>query len=154
MKNNNNKNLPGGSPKQVPSLGVFEFRLKKMITEVLLALPLYLILFFIWWGFQPLIKALTYVGDTFYDHFFDDVADTPKESIAQHRKREQLKSVLGKRQGNLLGKLTHERVDKASDETINKKYAEHNPRELNEEYEKTGKALGKHVINLHSTGIS
>ena len=26
-------------------------------------------------------------------------------------------------------------------------------RELNEKYEETGKALGKHVINLHSRGI-
>ena len=45
-------------------------------------------------------------------------------------------------------------MDKASDETINKKHAEYKQRELNEKGEKTGKALGKHVINLHSTGIS
>ena len=43
---------------------------------------------------------------------------------------------------------------KASDETINKKYAEYKQRELNEKGEKTGKAIGKHVINLYSTGIS
>ena len=56
---------------------------------------------------------------------------------------------------HLLGhKWTHERVDKASDETINKKYAEYRQRELNENGENTGKALGKHVINLYSTGIS
>ena len=54
----------------------------------------------------------------------------------------------------LLGsKWTHERVDKASDETINKKYAEYIQRELNEKSEYTGKASGKHVINLYSTGI-
>ena len=47
----------------------------------------------------------------------------------------------------------HERVDKASDETINKKCAEYKQHELNEKSEKTGKALGKHVINLYSTGI-
>ena len=55
----------------------------------------------------------------------------------------------------LLGsKWTHERIDKASDETSNKTYAEHKQRELNEKGEKTGKALGKHVINLYSTRIS
>ena len=55
----------------------------------------------------------------------------------------------------LLGsKWTHGRIDKASDETINKTYAEHKQRELNEKGEKTGKALGKHVINLYSTRIS
>ena len=45
-------------------------------------------------------------------------------------------------------------MDKASDETINKKYAEYIQRELNEKGEYTGKALGKHVINLYSNGIS
>ena len=45
-------------------------------------------------------------------------------------------------------------MDRASDETINKKYAEYIQRELNEKGEYTGKALSKHVINLYSTGIS
>ena len=55
----------------------------------------------------------------------------------------------------LLGsKWTQEKEDKASDETINKTYAEYKQCELNEKGEKTGKALGKHVINLHSTRIS
>ena len=45
-------------------------------------------------------------------------------------------------------------MGKVSDETINKTYAEYKQRELNEKGEKTGKALGKHVINLYSTGIS
>ena len=45
-------------------------------------------------------------------------------------------------------------MDKASDEIINKTYAEDKQRELKEKREETGKALGKHVINLYSTGIS
>ena len=45
-------------------------------------------------------------------------------------------------------------MDKASDETINKKYVEYKQREITEKGEKTGKALGKHVINLYSIGIS
>ena len=56
---------------------------------------------------------------------------------------------------HLLGhKWTHERVGKASDETINKTYALYKQRDVKEKGEKTGKALGKHVINLYSTGIS
>ena len=52
---------------------------------------------------------------------------------------------------SLLGsKWTQEKVGKASDKTINKTYAEYKQRELNEKDEKTGKALGKHVINLYS----
>ena len=42
----------------------------------------------------------------------------------------------------------------ASDKIINKTYAEYKQRELNEKGEKNGKALGKHVINLYSIGIS
>ena len=89
------------------------------------------------------------------DHLFNMASETPKEGIEQHKKRECLKSVLDKGNGHLLGhKWTHGRVGKASDETIIKKYAEYKQRELNEKGENTGKALGKHVINLYSVGIS
>ena len=67
------------------------------------------------------------------DEFFGDIVDTPKEGIEQHKKRECLKNVTDKGKGHLLGsKWAHERVDKASDETINKTYAEYKQRELNE----------------------
>ena len=89
------------------------------------------------------------------DESFGDTVDTQKEGIGQHRKRECLKSVISKGKAYLLGsKWTHEKVNKASDETINKTYVEYKQRELNERGEKTGKALGKHIINLYSTGIS
>ena len=86
------------------------------------------------------------------DEFFGDVVDTPKEGIEQHKKREELKRVADK--GKLRHKWTHKRVDKASNEVINKTYAEYKQHELNEKGEKTAKALDKHVINLQSTGIS
>ena len=130
-----------------------EFNFKKMITEVLLVLSLYLILFFIWWQFRYSIKMMANVGDLLnIVDFFGDIIDTPKEGIEQHKKQEELKSIISK--GKLGDKWTHERVDKASDEVINKANAEYKQRELNQKGEKTGKALGKHVINLYSTGIS
>ena len=53
---------------------------------------------------------------------------------------------MDKDKGHLFGsKWIHERVDKASDKTINKKFAEYIQRELNEKGEKTEKALGKYV---------
>ena len=59
------------------------------------------------------------------DDFFGDIVDIPKERIQQNRKRECLKSVIGKGKAYLLGsKWTQERVDKASNETMNKTYAE------------------------------
>ena len=95
-----------------------------MITEVLLILPLYLLWFFIWWQFRHVIKAMADVENILnYDEFFGDIVDTPKEDIDQHRKRECLKSVTGSGKAYLLGhKWTQEKVNKASDETINKTY--------------------------------
>ena len=57
-----------------------------MITEVLLVLLLYLILFFIWWQFQRLIKIMISVGDILNDgEFFGDVVDTPNKGIELHK---------------------------------------------------------------------
>ena len=127
-----------------------------MITEVLLTLPLYLILILIWWRLQHLMKIMADVENILIDgDFFRDTVDTTKEGIEQHKKRERLKSVISKGKPYLLGsKWTQEEVDKASDKTINKTYAEYKQRELNEKGKNTGKALGKHVTNLYSTGIS
>ena len=45
-------------------------------------------------------------------------------------------------------------MDKASDQIINKTYAEYKQRELNEKGEKAAKALGKYAINFYSRRIS
>ena len=49
---------------------------------------------------------------------------------------------------------THDRVGKASDETMNKAYPKQNQCEPNEVDENTEKALGKHVDSLYSNVIS
>ena len=111
-----------------------------MIAELLLVLLLYLTLFFIWWRFQHLINIMADV-----ESILNDVVDTE-----QHKKQEELKGVIDKDKAHLLGyKWTHK-----SDEIINKTYAEYRQRKLNEKGEKNGKVLGRHVINLYSTGIS
>ena len=75
-----------------------------MITEVFLILPLYLVLFFIWWQFQHLIKIMADVGDILNDiEYFGDVVDTPKEGTEKHKKREELKSVIDKGKTHSLG---------------------------------------------------
>ena len=62
------------------------------------------------------------VGDILNDdEFFGYVVDTPKEATEQHKKREELKSNIDK--GRLGHKWTQIRVDEASDEIINKRYA-------------------------------
>ena len=94
------KNLAGGSPKQSNIVGSF-WLLKKIITELLLVLPLYLMLFFIWYRFRHLIKIMADAEDILNDEFFGDVVDTPKEGIEQHKKWEELKGIIDK------GKLGH-----------------------------------------------
>ena len=70
------------------------------------------------------------VGDVLNDDdYLVDVVDTPKEGTEQHKKREELKSIIDK--GKLGCKWTDERVDKAGDEIINKTYAEYRQREIN-----------------------
>ena len=96
------------------------------------------------------------VGDILNDNdLFEDIVDTPKEEIEQHRKRGWLKDVINMGKTHLLGyKWTLERDDKASYETNNKVYALYKQRDLNKKGEKTGKVPAKYVINLYSTGIS
>ena len=96
------------------------------------------------------------VGDILNDNeFFGDVIDTPKEGTEQHKKREKLKSVIGKGKAHLLEhKWTDGRLGKVSNEIIIKTYTEYRQYELNKKGEKTEKALGKHIINLYSTRIS
>ena len=95
-----------------------------------------------WYRFRRLIKIMGDIENILTnDEFFGDTVDTPKEGIEQHKKRECLKSVIDKGKAHLLGhKWTHERVNKSSDETINKTYAEYRQRELNEKGKKTGNA--------------
>ena len=79
------------------------------------------------------------IMDDVGDILFGDVVDTPKEGIEQHKKREELKSVMDKGKAHLLGhKSTHGRVARASDETI-KMYAAYRQRELNEKLKKLQK---------------
>ena len=60
------------------------------------------------------------------DDFFGDTVDTSKEGTVEYRKRECLKIVIRSGKAHLLWrKWAHEKADKASDETINKTYAEY-----------------------------
>ena len=54
-------------------------------------------------AFPHLIKIMADVGDKLNDDdFFDDVVDTPKEDIEQHKKWEKLKSIINKGKAHLL----------------------------------------------------
>ena len=92
--------------------------IKKM--EVLLVLPLYLIWFFIWWRFRHVIKAMADVENILNnDDFFGDTNDTPKKYL-----KKEIVSVSAFSLASAIIKWIQEKVCKASDEIINKTYAE------------------------------
>ena len=83
--------------------------------------------------------------------FLETLLIHQRKALSNIKKREELKDAVDK---NRLYKWTHRKIEKVSNEIINKTYAEYKQREVNEKGEKTGKALGKHVINIYSSGIS
>ena len=70
-----------------------------------LILPLYIILFAIWWQFQHVISKIMADVENILcnDEFFADTVDTPKESVEQYRKQECLKTTISKDKVNFLG---------------------------------------------------
>ena len=64
-----------------------------MIAELLLVLPLYLALFFIWYQFRHLIKIMADV-----ENILNDVVDTPKEATEQNKKTRRIKECLRQEQ--------------------------------------------------------
>ena len=102
-----------------------------------------------WWRFRHVIKMMADVENILNDEeFLEILFYTPKKGAEQHSKQECLKGAISKDKGQ------KRRNSTISHETINKTYAEYKQHELNEKDEKTGKALGKHLISLYSTGTS
>ena len=80
-----------------------------------------------------------------------------KKCIEQNKETRMFKGCIKEGKVYLLGgkkQRTLERVDKASDRTINKIYAEYKQHKLKENGETTKRALGRHVIGLYLSGIS
>ena len=77
-----------------------------------------------------------------------DIPDNPSDS--QRGKREFLIDLIN--QGKL--RLPINKIKEASDAEIEKFYNEYQQKELKHKSEKTGKAVGKHIVNLYSQNIS
>ena len=126
-----------------------------MLFELSLVLHLYAIVFWfhlvllrVFFQFRPIIKIITEFN------FFDEV-DTPKEGVENREKCEFLKDLIA--QGKKLpGKKlwTVELMDQASNEEVEKLHSKYTQKELQHKGEKTGKAMGKHLIKIYSNGVS
>ena len=89
------------------------------------------------------------------EFIFIDEVDTPKEGMENREKREFLKELIT--QGKKLpGKKpwTVELIDQASNEEVEKLHSKYFQKDLQHKGEKTGKAMGKHMINIYANGVS
>ena len=119
-----------------------------MLFELALVLPLYAIIFWLFFQFRPIIKIMTEFN------FFDEV-DTPRKGVENRETRQFLKDLIT--QGKKLpGKKpwTVELIDQASNEEVEKLHSKYTQKELQHKGEKTGKAMGKHLIKIYSNGVS
>ena len=85
-----------------------------------------------------------------------DVVDTPAEAFEQNN-RQKLIDLINQGKAHLLpGKTpwTIKRLTKTPEKVINKIYNDYKQREIQQKAVKTGQALGTHVTNLYSTGVS
>ena len=113
-----------------------------MLFELALVLPLYAIIFRLFFQFRPIIKIMTEFN------FFDEV-DTPKEGVENRERREFFKDLIT--QGKKFpGKnpWTVELIDQASNEEVEKLNSKYTQKELQHKEEKTGKAMGKHLTKI------
>ena len=90
-----------------------------MFLEVLLALPLYIFIFYVFIRYKYIIKAMTSLDNLLSNL---DVVDTPKEEVEQQR--ETIKDVIEHGKTKLLpgkkGKWSSDEIDKKTDEEVEK----------------------------------
>ena len=87
-----------------------------------------------------------------------DVVDTPAEAFEQNNNnRQKLIDLINQGKAHLLPDKTPwtiKRLTKTPETVINKIYNDYKQREIQQKAVKTGQALGTHVTNLYSTGVS
>ena len=99
-----------------------------MISEMQLVIPLYLVLFLIWYRFRHVIKAMTVKHILMNDEFFGDTMDTPREGTEQHQKQEYLKG----KSASIREKMDARKSIQGKLLIISKPFAEYKQREITE----------------------
>ena len=131
-----------------------------MLIEILLfliAITPYLIIFMFLKGFRYIINRMTDIEQIFSlieDIPNENVVDTPAEAFED---RQKLIDIINEGKAHLLpGKTpwTIKRISKTPETVINKIYNDYEEREIRQKAVKTGQALGTHVTNLYSNGVS
>ena len=127
-----------------------------MIFEVLLILPLYVVIFGIFYRCRRLINMSTEF-DEMLSNLLPDAPTPGIDAPGEKCGRDFLVNVINQGKADLLpGKTpwTVARVGKAPDDVIEKLKSQFVQNETKRKAENTGKAVSKHVVNLYSTGVS
>ena len=136
-----------------------------MLIEILLfliAITPYLFLFMFFKYFRCIINVIMDIENMFdlmeaIPNETVDVVDTPVEAFEQTNNRQKLIDLINQGKAHLLhGKTpwTIKRISKTPETVINKIYIDYEQREIRQKAVKTGQALGTHVTNLYSNGVS
>ena len=124
-----------------------------MILEICLILPIYILMFVIFYRFRNIIKMASDINE-----FLCVENDNNSEEVSvSDNKRDFLIQIVNQGKANKLpGKTpwTVARIRKAPDSVIEKLHHEYHQNETKHKAEKTGKAVSAHAINLYSKGVS
>ena len=124
-----------------------------MFLEVLLALPLYIFIFYVFIKYKHIIKAMTSLDNLLSTL---DVVNTPKEEVEQQR--ETIKDVIEHGKDKFLpgkkGKWSSDEIDKKTDEEVEKLYNIYMQRQVQAKGEMTARSMDSHIVKLYSHGVS
>ena len=139
---------------------------KTMLIEIFLffiAITPYLFLFMFFKRFRYIINIMTDIEQIFsliedIPNETVDVVDTPAEAFEEsNNNRQKLIDLINQGKAHLLpGKTpwTIKRLSKTPETVIKRIYNDYEQREIRQKAVKTGQALGTHVTNLYSNGVS
>ena len=135
-----------------------------MLIEILLlfiAITPYVIIILLLFKFRCIINIIMDI-----ENIFDIIEDIPNETVDvvdtraeafEENNRQKLINIINQGKAHLLqGKTpwTIKRISKTPETVINKIYNDYKQREIRQKAVKTGQALGTHVTNLYSNGVS
>ena len=123
-----------------------------MIIELLLILPLYAGIFALFFRFRFVIKTMTEIDEMIFTN-----CSLEEETQEDTSKREFLIAQVERGKADKLpGKTpwTVKRLQKATDQVIEKLYHEYQQTDARHKAETTGKAVSAHVVNMYSKSVS
>jgi len=123
-----------------------------MLLAVLLVLPLYIMIFGLFYRFRRLIKAMTEI-----DEFLAPLPDHDEQESEEASEREFLVDIINQGKADKLPSKTSwtvNRIRKTTEKVVENLYHEYHQADAKHKAEMTGKAVSAHVASIYSKGVS